>query len=100
LSDDHPLGKALQGIFKTDETNAAVQKLAQEAGMPLHEAALRWIFYHSALGENDGVILGASKVSQLQDNLESIQKGPLELGLVKVFDKVWAGLEGIRGGII
>ena len=68
--------------------------------MPLHEAALRWIFYHSALGENDGVILGASKISQIQDNLESIRKGPLEPGLVEVFDEVWAGLEETRGGII
>jgi len=103
LSDSHPLGKALQGLFKTDENDAAVKKLgqvAQEAGMPLHEAALRWIFYHSALGERDGVILGASRISQVQFNLESIQRGPLEPELVKMFNEVWAGLEEKRGNII
>jgi aflatoxin B1 aldehyde reductase len=103
LGDDHPLGKALQGIFKTDETNAAVQKLGQaagEAGIPIHEAALRWIFCHSVLGESDGVILGASKITQIQSNLESIQRGPLEPSFVNVFDEVWATLEAKRGNII
>lgn len=97
------MGKALQRVFVTAETNAAVRKLdqaAENAGMPLHEAALRWIFYHSALRESDGVILGASKMSQIQTNLESIEKGPLDSTLVMVFDEVWSDLEEKRGEII
>jgi len=68
--------------------------------MPIHEAALRWLFYHSALAENDGVILGASKISRLLSNLECIDRGPLEFGLVEVFKEVWADLEETRGAII
>jgi aflatoxin B1 aldehyde reductase len=103
FSDDHPLGKVFLEIFKTNETDAAVKKLdqaAQKAGIPVHEAALRWLFYHSALSENDGVILGASNISQLQANLASVDKGPLEAGLVKVFEQIWADLEEKRGSII
>lgn len=103
FSDDHPLGNVFLGIFKTDETDAAVNKLeqaAQKAGMPIHEAALRWLFYHSALAENDGVILGASNIGQLQSNLENIDKGPLEAALVKVFEEIWIDLEEKRGSII
>ncbi|TVY53696.1 Oxidoreductase sirO [Lachnellula suecica] len=74
----------------TDMNNAFVKWLAlvaRESGMPIYEAALRWIVYHSALGEDDGVILGASKISQLKSNLGSIEKGPLDAGLVVTFDE-------------
>lgn len=77
-----------------------LEQATQKAGIPVHEAALRWLFYHSALGENDGAILGASKISQLQSNLECIDQGPLEPGLVRVFEEIWTDLEEKRGAII
>lgn len=50
------------------------------------EACLRWICYHSKLGPQDGVILGASKTDQIVQNVESIGKGPLPEEVVYVMD--------------
>lgn len=53
------------------------------------EACFRWLFYHSLLNEGDGVILGASRVAQLPQNIESISKGPLPVEVVSKIDKLW-----------
>ncbi|KAJ5714814.1 uncharacterized protein N7483_011995 [Penicillium malachiteum] len=53
------------------------------------EACLRWIFYHSALGDGDGVILGASKTSQAVQNFQDISKGPLPADVVEKIDMIW-----------
>ena len=58
-------------------------------GISGSEACLRWIFYHSSLGDHDGVVLGASKVSQVTQNLQDISKGPLPAGIVEKIDVIW-----------
>jgi aflatoxin B1 aldehyde reductase len=40
-------------------------KSTNELGITPLEAALRWVKYHSALQEGDGIILGASKEVQI-----------------------------------
>ena len=59
------------------------------------EAALRWIYFHSQLNKKygDGIILGVSKISQLESNLESIKKGPLPDDIVKVFEEIWTDIK-------
>jgi aflatoxin B1 aldehyde reductase len=103
FGDEHPLGKAMQGIFGTQELHLAVGTLAEATkkfDMPLHEAALRWICHHSALNENDGVIPGATKLQQLEENMKTISRGSLPNELVKVFDECWQTLEPKRGSIV
>jgi aflatoxin B1 aldehyde reductase len=39
-------------------------------GIPLSEAANRWLQHHSMLQPGDGIIVGASKVDQLERNLK------------------------------
>ncbi len=63
-------------------------------GISKVEASLRWICFHSALERDDGVILGASKLSQLQQNLEAISKGPLPDSVVTAMDDIWRALSG------
>ena len=52
-------------------------------------ASLRWLFYHSALDENDAIILGATRTKQIETNMAEIQKGPLDDAVVEAFEKAW-----------
>ena len=60
-------------------------------GMTLVEAVYRWLAHHSMLRETrgDGIILGASKLSHLEQNLETMKQGPLPGVLVTVFERAW-----------
>ena len=66
-----------------------LQELSKDFNMPMEEAALRWIVHHSVLGEGDGVILGASKVTQVQINTEEISHGALPAELAKSLEALW-----------
>lgn len=51
---------------------------------------LSWMLYHSGLGENDGVLLGASKVGHLKENLACCSAAaPLPEEVQIAFDKAW-----------
>jgi aryl-alcohol dehydrogenase-like predicted oxidoreductase len=39
-------------------------------GIPLSEAAYRWLQHHSGLQPGDGIIIGASNVDQIKNNLK------------------------------
>lgn len=56
------------------------------------EACLRWLYYHSILGAEDGVILGASKISQIVQNMTDISKGPLPEIVVQKIDSLFTQL--------
>ena len=55
------------------------------------EAAFRWLVNHSQLNASlgDGIIIGASSLEQLQQNMLSTQKGNLPERIVKAFDVAW-----------
>nr|XP_060614802.1 aflatoxin B1 aldehyde reductase member 2-like [Anolis sagrei ordinatus] len=64
---------------------------ASEETPSLTSAALRWIYHHSQLqgGLGDAVILGASSLEQLQQNLQYAEEGPLEPKVVAAFEQAW-----------
>lgn len=64
----------------------------QEQSIPLAEATLRWHMHHSALGDNDGIILGASTASQLEAGLKACQGGPLSSQLIDAFETLWQAI--------
>ncbi|CAK7242004.1 MAG: hypothetical protein STHCBS139747_003478 [Sporothrix thermara] len=68
-----------------------VRPMAARHGIPTAEAALRWIYNHSQLDAKygDAVIVGASSAAQLEDNLTSLEKGPLPDEVVQAFDAAW-----------
>lgn len=71
---------------------AAVEKLTKvcaQYSLPLSEAALRWLAYHSALREEDGILIGASKVAQVENAVRAVAAGPLPAGLAEEMDLVW-----------
>jgi aflatoxin B1 aldehyde reductase len=56
------------------------------------ETALRWCIHHSALNMNDGndgIIMGASSLEQLDQNLKDCEKGPLPEEVLKALDEAW-----------
>ncbi|KAE8349842.1 NADP-dependent oxidoreductase domain-containing protein [Aspergillus coremiiformis] len=69
------LSKLYQHAYFTPAVHAAVQNVANAAavaGLCGHEVALRWTVFYSALKKEygDAVLIGASSVSQLIENLE------------------------------
>lgn len=66
-----------------------LQEKCEEEHISILEASLRWEKYHSALGENDGVLLGASSNEQIEENLKAIEKGPLPQSLVAAYEDMW-----------
>ena len=62
LYDNEPLHNAQRKLSKSIEG----------LGITAAEAALRWAMYHSALAGGDGIILGASKESQIIESVPSL----------------------------
>lgn len=83
--------------FYTDANFQAVdliRKQCEKEGLSMVEASYRWILRHSALGEKDGLLIGASSLEQLDQNLQackgaSEESGELSAELLGVFDECW-----------
>jgi aflatoxin B1 aldehyde reductase len=71
------------------KTLLAEQYPGEEVTVP--EAAYRWLYHHSRLsGEHgDCVVVGASRLEQLNLNLSYTHKGPLEKPVVQFFNEWW-----------
>jgi aryl-alcohol dehydrogenase-like predicted oxidoreductase len=72
----------------------AIQQLsviADKAGIPLTELALRWLIAKPAAGP---ILLGGSKVEHLRSNIAAVAKGPLAADVVEACDGVGAALRG------
>lgn len=66
------------------------------ADISMVQATYRWLLHHSALGSNDGLLLGASSLDQLDSNLDACtvdinnpNAGLLPLSLVTAFNDAW-----------
>lgn len=78
-----PVHRALKHLSET------LQSLPEAKGMSLAEVSLRWLVYHSALGNEDGVILGASRVEQVAENVRCCRAGPLSEDIRKAVEGLW-----------
>lgn len=65
---------------------------AKAHGRTLLSVALNWIYCHTPAS---CVILGASRLDQLQQNLAALDDGPLPEDLLRTCDAVWADLRGV-----
>lgn len=61
--------------------------------LTLQEAALRWIVNHSALGDGDGVIVGAKRVDQLESNVKDARSGPLPEHVRETIEGLWSEVD-------
>ncbi|MEZ5399599.1 MAG: aldo/keto reductase [Bryobacteraceae bacterium] len=66
--------------------------IAKQAGRSLVSLSLNWLLHHTTTAS---VILGASRLDQLQENLAACEDGPLDPEVVKQCDTVWASLRGV-----
>lgn len=68
-----------------------IQTAAEKHGITPVEATYRWLAHHSMLNaaRGDGIIVGASKLGQLRQNLETIKAGPLPQDVTEAFEKAW-----------
>ncbi|KAH8045205.1 phenanthrene-epoxide hydrolase [Aureococcus anophagefferens] len=71
----------------------AFQAACDASATPPVHAALRWMSHHSKLAPGDGIIIGASKVAHLEDNLAGLGGGPLDDGVVASLDAGWAAVK-------
>jgi aryl-alcohol dehydrogenase-like predicted oxidoreductase len=90
-----PMGLAYNTMYNKPSLIAALKEwgsIAESAGITKIELAYRWVAYHSALTPmaGDGLILGASRPSQLRDTLTVLEKGPLDHGVAARASKIWA----------
>jgi aryl-alcohol dehydrogenase-like predicted oxidoreductase len=69
-----------------------VAKIAQDTGRSMIDLALNWLLFHTPA---DSVILGASKIEQLEQSLAMFGKAPLDEGTVQALDRVWQKLRGV-----
>ena len=73
-----------------------LKKAAEANGMTIVEAVYRWLANHSMLKEErgDAIIIGASKLNHLKDNIRCSQAGPLPAELVDAFEAAWKITKG------
>jgi 1-deoxyxylulose-5-phosphate synthase len=69
-----------------------LRTIAKEAGKTLIELSLQWLLSHDQV---DSVILGASRMEQLQENLKACEGSPLNAATLGRCDEVWARLRGV-----
>ena len=66
--------------------------IARQAGRSPASLALNWLLHHTPI---DCVILGASRLEQLEENLKALDDGPLPADAVAACDGAWAKLRGV-----
>ncbi len=68
-----------------------IQTACENCGIPIVEAAYRWLYCHSALGGDDGVLVGASNLEQLDANLAACKDPrPLPEELARTMNGVYS----------
>ncbi|WP_228282660.1 aldo/keto reductase [Brevibacterium atlanticum] len=80
--------------YLSDSVLAAVESfaaVAEDAGIPQAELALRWVAGAAGI---DSLLLGASRVSQLEANIAAIAKGPLPADVLSAIDDATASVRG------
>lgn len=68
-----------------------LEKIAAGAGRTPVSLALNWVLHHTAA---DCIILGASRLAQLEENLRVIEEGKLSAETAEACDRVWLKLRG------
>ncbi|KIV77955.1 hypothetical protein PV11_09728 [Exophiala sideris] len=96
FADLHRAGKMYRDRYFHDTTFQALQHIepvVKKHNLTLIETALRWCVHHSILKVgsegNDGIIIGVSSLSQLETNLQDLEKGPLPEEVVQTLDEAW-----------
>jgi 1-deoxyxylulose-5-phosphate synthase len=84
----------LDRYWHADDFSAveAVREISQQSGRSMVSLALCWLLHHTSI---ECVILGASKLEQLAQNLAAANEGPLKPETLEALDQVWQRLRGV-----
>jgi aflatoxin B1 aldehyde reductase len=68
-----------------------IKAAADKHKLTMGEVALRWLEHHSSLSseKGDAIIVGASSVKHLEENLADVEKGPLPQDVIDSLDEAW-----------
>ena len=68
-----------------------IKATAEKHGISSIESTYRWLAYHSMLNgdRGDGILIGASKMNHLKQNMDTIKEGPLPQDVVDAFEDAW-----------
>jgi 1-deoxyxylulose-5-phosphate synthase len=69
-----------------------LQSVARTSGRSMIDLSLNWLLHHTTTG---CIILGASKIEQLEQSLEVLGRGPLPADAIAGIDTVWRKLRGV-----
>ncbi|KAI0105675.1 putative oxidoreductase [Nemania sp. FL0031] len=103
MGDDNPLGKHIQQMYGSEGVFDAVKKFDAETkalGLTPLEVAVRWIFHNSKLTDDDYVLLGASKVEQIVENVSLVGKGALPANVCALVEELWDSVKESRSNVI
>ncbi|KAL8370103.1 hypothetical protein RB595_000463 [Gaeumannomyces hyphopodioides] len=97
FADQGAIGGMLRAALDRPELHAAVralQPLLEAHGISHAAAALRWVAFHSVLRADlgDGLVLGASRVEQMEQNVAAVADGPLPADVVRGIEDIWANV--------
>ena len=68
-----------------------IRKACELENIPMVEAAYRWLCNHSMLDaeKRDGILLGASRIEQMAQNMTATKKGALPQSIIDAMDEAW-----------
>jgi len=69
-----------------------LQSVARNAGRSMTSLAINWLLTQKTV---DGVILGASSLPQLEENLKAAEEGTLSTETMEACDAAWQKLRGV-----
>ena len=78
------------------EAVEVIKAAAAKHGISSVEATYRWLAFHSMLNgaRGDAILVGASKLGHLLQNLQTVKAGPLPEDLVEAFESAWRLTKG------
>lgn len=68
-----------------------IREAVEPHGITMTEATYRWLAYHSMLdgARGDAILIGASKLGHLMENMNALKAGPLPGDVTDAFDRAW-----------
>ena len=71
---------------------ALLRAACEAQGITTIEATYRWLAWHSMLtcGDGNAIIIGASKLDHLRQNMAALKAGPLPEAITQAFEQAWA----------
>lgn len=68
-----------------------IRRAAEKYGITTIEATYRWLAYHSMLNgdRGDAILIGASRLDHLKQNMDTVNAGPLPEDMVNAFEQAW-----------